>query len=201
MVNPIPDGYHVVTPYLCVDGAADAIEFYKDIFGAVETVRMAQPDGRVGHAELQFGDSVVMLSDEVPEMGVVGPKTLGGTPFTLHVYVDDSDRTFSTRWLLDRPRSNPWRTGSTAIARVSSSTRGATSGTSRRTWRTSTPRRCSAGPQRRCRADRPRHAHRSVSARPSVRSESARSTASTNRQLSIPASLAPSTCPGESSTK
>ncbi len=94
MVNPIPDGYHVVTPYLCVDGAADAIEFYQDIFGAVETVRMAQPDGRVGHAELQFGDSVVMLSDEFPEMGIVGPKTLGGTPFTLHVYVDDSDRTF-----------------------------------------------------------------------------------------------------------
>jgi PhnB protein len=94
MVNPIPDGYHVITPYLCVDGAADAIEFYKDVFGAVETVRMPQPDGRVGHAELQFGDSVVMLSDEFPEMGVVGPKTLGGTPMTLHLYVEDSDRTF-----------------------------------------------------------------------------------------------------------
>jgi PhnB protein len=94
MVDPIPAGYHVVTPYLCVDGAADAIEFYKDVFGAVETVRMPQPDGRVGHAELQFGDSVVMLSDEFPEMGVMGPRSLGGTPVTLNLYVEDSERTF-----------------------------------------------------------------------------------------------------------
>jgi PhnB protein len=94
MVSAIPEGYHVITPYLCVDGAADAIEFYKDVFGAVETVRMPQPDGRLGHAELTFGDSAVMLSDEFPEMGVVGPKTLGGTPLTLYLYVEDADRTF-----------------------------------------------------------------------------------------------------------
>jgi PhnB protein len=94
MVDPIPTGYHTITPYLCVDGATDAIEFYKDVFGALESVRMPQPDGRVGHAELRFGDSAVMLSDEFPEMGVVGPKTLGGTPTTLYLYVEDADRTF-----------------------------------------------------------------------------------------------------------
>ena len=91
MVKPIPEGYSVVMPYLCVDGASEAIEFYKAIFGAVETVRMPQPDGTVGHAELTFGDSVVMLSDEFPDMGVLSPKSIGGTPVTLNVYVDDAD--------------------------------------------------------------------------------------------------------------
>jgi PhnB protein len=91
MVNPVPDGYPVVTPYLCVNGAADAIDFYKDIFGATERMRMPQPDGTIGHAELQIRDSVVMLSDEFPDMGVISPKTLGGTPVTLNVYVDNVD--------------------------------------------------------------------------------------------------------------
>jgi PhnB protein len=94
MVKRIPDGYQVIMPYLSVDGAADAIEFYKDNFGAVERMRMAHPDGRVGHAELQFGDCVVMLSDEFPDMGVLGPKSLGGTSVTINLYVDDSDRIF-----------------------------------------------------------------------------------------------------------
>jgi len=91
MVNPVPDGYPVVTPYLCVNGAADAIDFYKDIFGAQERMRMPQPDGTIGHAELQIRDSVVMLSDEFPDMGVISPKSLGGTPVTLNVYVDNVD--------------------------------------------------------------------------------------------------------------
>jgi PhnB protein len=91
MVNPIPDGYPVVTPYLCVDGAADAIDFYKEMFGATERMRMAEPDGTIGHAELQLGDSVVMLSDEFEAMGISSPKTLGGTPVTLSVYVTDVD--------------------------------------------------------------------------------------------------------------
>ena len=91
MVSPVPDGYAVVTPYLCVNGAADAIDFYKDIFGAQERMRMPQPDGTIGHAELQIRDSVVMLSDEFPDMGVISPKTLGGTPVTLNVYVDNVD--------------------------------------------------------------------------------------------------------------
>src|SRR5439155_2954114 len=93
-VKPIPDGYPQVTPYLCVDGAAAAIEFYSMVFGAKERMRMPAPDGRIGHAELQFGDSVVMLSDEYPEMGVKGPKSLGGTPVTLSVYVEDVDAVF-----------------------------------------------------------------------------------------------------------
>lgn len=92
-VKPVPEGYHHVTPYLSIQGAAAAIEFYKKVFGAVEVVRMPQPDGRVGHAELKFGDSYVMLADEFPEMNVVGPKTLGNTSVGLLLYVDDVDKT------------------------------------------------------------------------------------------------------------
>lgn len=91
--KPLPDGYHHVTPYLSVKGAAAAIDFYKKVFGAVEVVRMPQPDGRIGHAELKFGESYVMLADEFPEMNVVGPKTLGNTSVGLLLYVDDVDKT------------------------------------------------------------------------------------------------------------
>jgi PhnB protein len=91
--KPIPEGYHNVTPYLVVKGAAAAIDFYKQVFGAVEVMRMPQPDGRVGHAELKFGDSFVMLADEFPEMDVVGPKTLGNSPVGLLLYVYDVDKT------------------------------------------------------------------------------------------------------------
>ena len=93
-VNPIPDGYPRVTPYLCVDGASAAIEFYGKVFGAKERMRMPAPDGRIGHAELEIGDSLVMLSDEYPEMGHRGPKTIGGTPVTISVYVEDVDDAF-----------------------------------------------------------------------------------------------------------
>jgi PhnB protein len=92
-VKLIPDGYHHVTPYLSIKGAAAAMDFYKKAFGAIEVVRMPQPDGRVGHAELKFGDSYVMLADEFPEMNVVGPKTLGNTSVGLLLYVDDVDKT------------------------------------------------------------------------------------------------------------
>jgi PhnB protein len=94
-VKPIPDGYPRVTPYLSVNGASDAIDFYRQVFGAQERVRMAEPSGRVGHAELTLGDSVIMLADEYPEMGVLSPKTIGGTPVTIAVYVDDVDATFN----------------------------------------------------------------------------------------------------------
>jgi PhnB protein len=94
MVKPIPDEYPRVMPYLIVDGAAAAIDFYKAVFGATERVRMSGPDGRIGHAELQIGGSVIMLADENPEMGIKGPKAIGGTPVTLHVYVEDSDAAF-----------------------------------------------------------------------------------------------------------
>jgi len=93
-VKAIPDGYPQVIPYLSVDGAGAAIEFYSAVFGATERVRMPMPDGRVGHAELQIGDSVVMLADESPEMDVRGPKSVGGTPVTLSVYVEDVDDVF-----------------------------------------------------------------------------------------------------------
>jgi PhnB protein len=90
-VKPIPDDFPRVTPYLCVEGAAAAIDFYTDVFGAVERMRMPAPDGRLGHAEVQIGNAVVMLADEWPEMGVRGPKSIGGTPVMLMVYVEDVD--------------------------------------------------------------------------------------------------------------
>jgi len=91
-VKPIPEGYHTITPYLVIKGAAAAIDFYKQAFGAVEVMRMPQPDGRVGHAELKFGDSHVMLADEFPELDVVGPRTLGNSPVGLLLYVDNVDK-------------------------------------------------------------------------------------------------------------
>ena len=94
MVKPIPDEYPRLMPYLIVDGAAAAMDFYKSVFGATERMRMPGPDGRIGHAELQLGESVLMLADENPEMGIRGPKAIGGTPVTLHVYVEDSDAAF-----------------------------------------------------------------------------------------------------------
>lgn len=90
-VKPIPDGYPTVTPYLCVAGASDAIEFYKNVLGATERMRMPGPDGTIGHAEIQIGDSVVMLSDEFPDMNVRSPKSIGGTPITVCVYVEKVD--------------------------------------------------------------------------------------------------------------
>lgn len=93
-VKPIPDGYPRVSAYLVIDGASDAIDFYTDVFGASERMRMGDPSGKVGHAELAIGDSVVMLADEYPEMDAVGPKTVGGTPVTMSVYVEDVDATF-----------------------------------------------------------------------------------------------------------
>jgi PhnB protein len=90
-VKPIPDGYHNVTPYLVVDRGADAIEFYKQALGATERVRLAQPDGKIGHAELEIGDSVIMLCDEYPEMNALSPKSVGGSPVALHLYVEDVD--------------------------------------------------------------------------------------------------------------
>jgi len=91
-VKPIPDGYHNVTPYLVIKGAAAAIDFYKQAFGATEVMRMPMPDGRVGHAELKFGDSHVMMADEFPEMDAISPKTLGNSPVGLLLYVDDVDK-------------------------------------------------------------------------------------------------------------
>ena len=93
-VSPIPEGYHSVTPYLVMKTAAAAIEFYKKAFGAVELLRMAAPGGKIGHAEIKIGDSPVMLADEYPDMGFKGPESLGGTPVSLMIYVDDVDKIY-----------------------------------------------------------------------------------------------------------
>jgi PhnB protein len=93
-VKPIPDDYPEVSPYLCVNGAAEAIEFYVDVFEATERMRMPAPGGKIGHAELQLGKAVIMLSDEYPEIGVRSPQSVGGTPVTLSVYVADVDAVF-----------------------------------------------------------------------------------------------------------
>ncbi|HST51551.1 MAG TPA: VOC family protein [Pyrinomonadaceae bacterium] len=90
-VKPIPEGYNSVTPYLIVDGAARAIEFYRQAFGASVTFRMDGPEGKVGHAELKIGDSHIMLADENPQTGARGPKTVGGSPISLLLYVEDVD--------------------------------------------------------------------------------------------------------------
>jgi PhnB protein len=90
-VKAIPDGYHSIQPYLYIRGAAQALEFYKHAFGARTIVNMPGPDGRVAHAEMQFGDSVVMLADESPERGVYSPQHYGGAPFSLAFYVEDCD--------------------------------------------------------------------------------------------------------------
>jgi PhnB protein len=89
--KPIPKGYHTATPYLIIKGAAKAIEFYKKAFGAAEMMRMTQPDGRVGHAEIKIGDSPIMLADEFPEMGARSPQSLGGSPVSILLYVQDVD--------------------------------------------------------------------------------------------------------------
>ena len=93
MVKPIPEGYHSVTPYLVVDDAEGAIDFYTRAFGAKEKFRMPMGD-RIGHAELLIGDSHIMLADEFPDMGHRGPKALGGSPVSIMLYVEDVDTTF-----------------------------------------------------------------------------------------------------------
>lgn len=95
MVNPIPEGYPPVNPYLIVDNGAAAIDFYTSVLGATERMRMDAPGGRIGHAEIELGSSVIMLADEHPEVGAQAPATVGGTPVSLHVYVEDVDSVFA----------------------------------------------------------------------------------------------------------
>ena len=94
MATPIPDGYHTVTPYLIIRGAAAAIDYYKKAFGAEELFRFPTPDGKVGHAEIKIGDSPIMLADEYPDMGYKGPQTLGGSPTSIMLYVENVDTVF-----------------------------------------------------------------------------------------------------------
>src|SRR3989442_15496569 len=89
-VKPIPDGYRTITPYLSIKGAANAVDFYKKAFGATEVMRMAEPDGRVGHAEVLIGDSRVMLADESPDIDFRSPHSIGGAPVHFHNYVENA---------------------------------------------------------------------------------------------------------------
>ena len=91
--KPIPEGYHTITPYLAVGDAAEAIEYYQEAFGAKERVRMKAPDGKIGHAELEIGDSLVMLSDPFPQATTKSPSELGGTSASVFMYVEDVDAT------------------------------------------------------------------------------------------------------------
>jgi PhnB protein len=93
--SAIPDGYRSVTPYLIVKGAAEAIEFYKHVFGATEMLRMADAHGRIGHAEIKIGDSVVMLADEHPQMGYRSPSSLGGSSVSILLYLEEVDAVFA----------------------------------------------------------------------------------------------------------
>ena len=90
-VKPIPDGYQAVTPYLFIKGAAQAIEFYKQVFGATERLRIEGPNGTLGHAEISIGGSAIMMADECPAMKALSPQALGGTPVLIHLYVPDVD--------------------------------------------------------------------------------------------------------------
>lgn len=90
--KPIPEGYSSITPYLTIKGAAKAIEYYKKAFGATERGVLTLPNGLIGHAEVRIGDSLIMLADEFPGMDCTGPEKLGGTPVTLHLYVDNVDK-------------------------------------------------------------------------------------------------------------
>jgi PhnB protein len=93
-VKAIPDGYHSVTAYLCVNGAAEAIDFYQRAFGAIEVFRMQEPGGKVGHAEVEIGGTRIMLADEYPDWGFRAPAAYGGTPVMLHLYVEDVDAVY-----------------------------------------------------------------------------------------------------------
>lgn len=94
-VKPVPDGYPVVSPGLAIDGAAEAIDFYKRVFGATERMRMPGPDGKIAHCELLFGNSLIMLGDPAPDMEFLDPKTIGGSPVNIMVYVEDADAAFA----------------------------------------------------------------------------------------------------------
>jgi len=94
-VRPIPEGYHSVTPYLIIKGAAKALEFYQRAFGAKETIRMPGPGGKITHAEMRIGNSIVMLADEHPEINARSPESFGGSPVMIHLYVEDVDAVFN----------------------------------------------------------------------------------------------------------
>jgi PhnB protein len=134
-VQPVPEGYNTVSPYLAVDDAEKAIEYYTTAFGAEETVRMNGPDGRIGHAELKIGDSHVMLSDPFPQSTTTPPKELGGTSGSIFMYVDDVDAVVQKAVDAGATVTMEVEDQFWATASARSPTRSATRGRSRRTSR------------------------------------------------------------------
>jgi len=145
-VNPVPSGMHTVTPHLICAGAANAIAFYTKAFGAVETARIAGKDGKLMHAAIRIGDSTVMLVDEMPDWGSLGPKSLKGTTVTIHLYVDDADGFAARAVAAGAKMTMPVAEMSGAIAMANWKTRSAIAGRSPRMSRMSAPKTC----KRRC---------------------------------------------------
>ena len=145
--STIPDSYRRVTPCLTVQGAAKALEFYAAVFGATERMRFPRPGGTIRHAEVQIGDSVVMIEDEDPRRGTKAPPSGGlpGFPAYLFIYVEDVERSSPARWHSERRCSAPRRTSSTVTGTGTSSIRSGTGGPSRRTWRMCRARRWRGG--------------------------------------------------------
>ena len=151
----VPKGMHTLTPHLVCANCADAIEFYKKAFGAEEGMRMNGDNGKIMHASMTFGDSTLMLMDEVPEWNAKGPKLIGGTPITLHMIVDDVDAAFAQALAAGAKEIMPLRTSSGATAMACSRIPSVTAGRSPRRSRISAKRKL--GPTwprwRRCRPD------------------------------------------------
>jgi PhnB protein len=133
MVSPIPEGYHRVTPYLILNKAGDAIASYKAALGASEVMRLDDPSGKVHHAEIKIGDSRVMLADEHPDIQALSPKTIGGSPVSMHLYVEDVDASVERAVAAGRNPSARLRISFTATASAGSRTRSATAGSSQPT--------------------------------------------------------------------
>ena len=148
-VSPIPDGYASVTPYLIISGAKAAIEFYKTVFGATERLCLPGPDGRVAHAELEIGDSVIMLADECPERGAKSPQTYGGSPVSIHLYVNNSDQVYAKALAAGAKSIRPVRTSFMGTVQVGLPIRSAISGMWPHMWRMCHQRNCNGG-WRRC---------------------------------------------------
>ena len=138
----IPSGHRTVTPYLAIKNAAKALEFYKKAFGATESYKLMMPDGRLGHAEIRLGDSMLMLADEFPEYGGKAPETLGGSPVSIHLYVEDVDAFFRKALAAGAKELNPSWISFTATVRASSRTLSDICGGWPRTRKTSRRRRC-----------------------------------------------------------
>ena len=145
--NPVPDTYRRVTPGLVVQGAAKALDFYAEVFGAIERMQFPGPGGTIAHAEIQIGDAVVIVEDEDLQRGMSAPPAGGvpGTPEFQFIYVDDVDAVVAQAVTLGATCGGPRRTSSTATGTASSWTRSGTVGSSPRTWRTCVPRRWRAG--------------------------------------------------------